>query len=461
MVLFTGSGSGTRCSESGSPDHRELRIEEEEEEEEEENFDFKDPDMWGVVFGCSHSVLKVDLMNLKSGQIRHISVSPHPEDSPTDFSVTWSYAVVESKLFAVGGQPKYVEDPTFYGFPMPVYPREVYFCDLRDAKKSVVDGEYCLEFKIAATLNEAKISPFLVPYKDKIFIIANSCEEPRWTTTNTPCEILHLGGSEFHVEPLPSPEFVTREDHFIDGHVVISNKLYIRVLTPKRARSLYCLDMDAQDWKTSQEIPHILKEVYPYGDKRPLNYVHGDKFLFTLEFDGEDPSVPSFSVEIFKEDGDVCNKIEVDLKPVVDSMRLPGRYYIFDGWVLPCEENVFCLMLWMRDLTESRDTYICLCKFQLADDGFFKILTQRVFCGPIPSFYSRPLIAFTPAISKVPNAGDYGEKLRDRDRQLEKKAKKALKQREEAKREEARREAESFDPEFIHLDLFDMPCHAT
>ncbi|CAN0864234.1 hypothetical protein LINGRAHAP2_LOCUS8902 [Linum grandiflorum] len=456
MVLFIGSGSGSRCSEFGSPGHKELRVE----EEEEENFDFEDPDMWGVVFGCSHSVVKVDLMNLKSGQIRHISVSPHPEGSPTDFSIDWSYAVVESKLFAVGGQPKYA-DPTFYRFPMPVYPREVYFCDLRDAKKSDVNGEYCLEFKIAATLNEAKISPFLVPYKDKIFIIADPLEKPRCTTTDTACEVLHLARGEFNVEAIPSPEFATSEDTYVDGHVLISNILYVRLLAPCWVRTLYCLDMDVQDWKKAEEIPNILKDVYESKDKRPLNYVHGDKFLFTLEFDGEDPSVPSFSVEIFTEDGDVCNKIEVDLKPVVDSMRLQGCYYLFYGWVLPCEEDVFCLMLWIQDLTESSDMDICLCKFQLADDGFFRILTQRVFCGPIPSIYSSPLIAFTPAISKVLNAGDYGEKLRDRDWQLEKKAKKALKDREEAKIEEARREAESFDPEFIHLDLFDMPSQAT
>ncbi|CAN0864218.1 hypothetical protein LINGRAHAP2_LOCUS8896 [Linum grandiflorum] len=116
MALF--SGSGSKSIESGSPDLKKLRI------EEENLFDSKDPNMWGVVFGCSHSVLKVDLMNLKSDQIRHISVSPHPEASPTDFSIDWSFAVVESKLFAVGGQPKYVIDPRVYAFPKPVYPRQ-------------------------------------------------------------------------------------------------------------------------------------------------------------------------------------------------------------------------------------------------------------------------------------------------------------------------------------------------
>ncbi|CAN0842775.1 hypothetical protein LINGRAHAP2_LOCUS3682 [Linum grandiflorum] len=185
--------------------------------------------------------------------------------------------------------------------------------------------------------------------------------------------------------------------------------------------------MDAEIWEAEYCIciPHIVRELYQYEDKRPWNYVHGDKHLFKLEMDVEDPSIFSFSVEILKEDndGDV-SKVKVDLKGVVDSMGLEGHCYIYDGWVLPCGEktsDVFCLMFWISEWRDDSEFYLGLCKFKLADDGSFNILTRRAIYVPIPSMIGAVRIGFTPGISKALNLGDYESELLERDMTLERK----------------------------------------
>ncbi|CAN0911448.1 hypothetical protein LINGRAHAP2_LOCUS26874 [Linum grandiflorum] len=42
-----------------SPDHKKQRI---------ESFDFKDENMWGVVYGCAQHCVKVGLMNFRSDE---------------------------------------------------------------------------------------------------------------------------------------------------------------------------------------------------------------------------------------------------------------------------------------------------------------------------------------------------------------------------------------------------------
>ncbi|CAN0915158.1 hypothetical protein LINGRAHAP2_LOCUS28971 [Linum grandiflorum] len=204
--------------------------------------------------------------------------------------------------------------------------------------------------------------------------------------------------------------------------------------------------MDVEIWESEEDcvVPSFLKESYEDEDEdeRPWNYVHGNK-LFTLDMDGEDPSIFSLRVEILMkdDDGDV-GKVEVDLKGVVDSMGLEGRCYINGGWVLPCEEktsDVFCLMFWLHDLTIGYNEFFYLRKFELADDGSFKILTS-VIRVPIPRYRGMLYLGFTPGISKALNDGDYRRKLSSRDRALEKKAEKAFHAREQAERVEAMRE---------------------
>ncbi|CAN0922067.1 hypothetical protein LINGRAHAP2_LOCUS32913 [Linum grandiflorum] len=259
----------------------------------------KDADICGLVFGCDDSRARLILVNLKNSdqqQFRRISVA-FPNNLTTDFGVGWSFTIVDSKLFATGGRANYVHDNKGY-YDYGFHVREVYFCDLRDAFTNNNNwnegGEPWLEFKVAATLNYAKISPLVVPYKDKIFFIANPCEEEATLVANTPCEILHLG--EFnHVKPLASPKFwqghgPARERTFLNGHVVVRNKLYIRVVSRNKILpTLYCLDMDAELWEAEECvcIPHILKDAVHEGDdNRPWNYVHGNK-LFKLEMDEE------------------------------------------------------------------------------------------------------------------------------------------------------------------------------
>ncbi|CAN0915154.1 hypothetical protein LINGRAHAP2_LOCUS28968 [Linum grandiflorum] len=285
-----------RSSSSRMPDHKRPR-------RKEETFDFKDPDTCGLVFGLGDSLVRVDLMTFKSdeSQIQPTSVFVFaPKGIRTDFSVGWSFAFVKFKLFATGGQAKCY-------FPTPDYPREIYYCDLRDAfTKNTVDGQYFLEFKVAATLNSPKISALLVPYKDKIFFIADPGQKPE--LVETPCEVLHLGEfntKPFNVKPLPSPKFWEGRNPtdyiYLNGHVVLRNKLYVRVWG---FPTLYCLDMDAEIWESSKEdcaVPPILKGIYEDKVKRPWNYVHGDK-LFKLEMDREDPSIFSLTVEILDDD---------------------------------------------------------------------------------------------------------------------------------------------------------------
>ncbi|CAN0927531.1 hypothetical protein LINGRAHAP2_LOCUS35958 [Linum grandiflorum] len=423
---------------------------------------FKDYDICGLVFACADSrarLILIDLNKSDKQQFRRISVA-FPNNLTTDFSVGWSFTILDSKLFATGGRAKHVNNHKKGYYDYGFHVREVYFCDLQDAFADNIwddGGEPWLEFKVAATLNCPKRSPLVVPYKDKIFFIANPCEEGD-KLVNTPCEILHLG--EFnHVKPLASPKFwqghdPTREDTFLNGHVVVRNKLYVRVLSTNNALpTLYCLDMDAELWEAEECvcIPHILKDAVHEGDNnRPWNYVHGNK-LFKLEMDEEDSTFFSFSVEILiKDDHDHdVGKVEVDLKCVVDSMGLQGRYYIFDGWVLPCEEektstDVFCLMFSVADLIKRMDRYFCLCKFRLTDDCTVNILTRRAIYVLIPRFFGRLMIGFTPGITKALNKGAYSTKLIYRDAALERKkreeAKRADPNREEAEREYKRRE---------------------
>ncbi|CAN0878089.1 hypothetical protein LINGRAHAP2_LOCUS12281 [Linum grandiflorum] len=424
-----------------------------------ENYDFKDPDMFGVVFVCDDGLVKVGLMNLTADEqpkLRLISVAA-PNNLTIDFSVGWTFAVVESKLFATGGGA-----PGGGGFRT----AEVYFCDLRDATAN--NEEFGLEFKVAATLSSPKMRPLVVPYKDKIIFIANPFEKTRHINT-TPCEILHLAGEYFNVEPLSSPGFwqghdPMREDTYFDGYVVIRNKLYVRVVSARGRNNfvyiLHCLDMDAQVWEEECvcNIPHVLKEIFHEEDERPWNYVHADKFLFKLELDGEDPSIPSLGVEIFsnKDEEEDRDGVKVDLKGIVDFMGLEGWCYGLDGWVLPCDEktsDVFWLMFWVNDLTVDRNHYLCFCKFRLADDGFFDILTRRVIYVPIPEYCMFLIIGFTPAIAKELNAGDYERKLIQRDhkrwtREIELEMEKIENAKtEEEKREEARREEEEEEEE--------------
>ncbi|CAN1227453.1 hypothetical protein LINGRAPRIM_LOCUS1179, partial [Linum grandiflorum] len=119
----------------------------------------------------------------------------------------------------------------------------------------------------------------------------------------------------------------------------------------------------------------------------------------------EDPCIPSFKVAKLKDDDD---KVAVDLKGVVESMGLIGRY-VLDGWVLPCDDDVFCLMIWIQELSIDVE-YMRVCKFKLGDDGSYNILTRAVDCGPFPLIIGRPFIGFTLAINKVLNAGAYESK---------------------------------------------------
>ncbi|CAN0842791.1 hypothetical protein LINGRAHAP2_LOCUS3682 [Linum grandiflorum] len=428
-------------SESGSPDLKKLQIKEDLKFD-----DFKDADMCGLLFADSNSSVTVGLMNLKSDeqQFRKISVA-FPKNLITRPSSCWAFTVVESKLFATGGR---AHETYYCGYGRPVL--EVYFCDLRDVVTTNNNSdESLLEFKVATTLNCPKTSPLVVPYKDKIFFIANPCaqveEEEHSLVANTPCEVLYLGDGEFNVKPLTSSMF-WQGGHDLwrkhTGHVVVRNKLYVRVVSGNKVLpTLYCLDMDAEVWEAEYciRIPQIVKELYQYEDERPWNYVHGDKHLFKLEMDVEDPSVFCFSVEILNEDddGDV-SKVKVDLKGVVDSMGLEGHCYIYDGWVLPCGEktsDVFCLMFWILGWRDDSDYYLGLCKFKLADDGSFNILTRRAIYVPIPMIIGMVKIGFTPGISKALNIGEYSNELVKRDREL--KRRKKRKERKEGRINEA------------------------
>ncbi|CAN1227457.1 hypothetical protein LINGRAPRIM_LOCUS1181 [Linum grandiflorum] len=387
-------------------------------EQRREIFDLKNEDVCGVVYGCDGSSVAVGLMNLVADEeISHrIFTVAAPHGKTIDFARYHSFALVGSKLFAIGGEPTYELFPhpdIDYNtlpkghnlFPQPVYPREVYSCDL-----STINSGEPLKFKQVATLEEPKILALLVPYKDKLFIIADPCQEPK--QTKTPCEILlHLNednptaGSCLN----PAPFWKCDDDSFIlDGHVVVGDRLYVRVKTwetPVPSLTWYCLNMDTEIWDDGKcVVPPILNDVY--DDKRPLNYVYGDK-LFEPEWD-EDPCIPTFKVVKLKDD----DKVVVDLKGVAESMELKG-FFVLDGWVLPCDEHntdVFCLMIWLQDLSDF-DDYIRGCKFKLGDDGSFDILTKQVVtCGPFPR-YGKPFVGFTSAITKVLNAGEYRSKL--------------------------------------------------
>ncbi|CAN0837918.1 hypothetical protein LINGRAHAP2_LOCUS1926 [Linum grandiflorum] len=466
--------------------------------------------MCGVVFADGDSRVTVGLMNLKSDeqqQFRQISVD-FPNNLITRPSDCWAFTVVGSKLFATRGR---AHKAYYCGYGRPVL--EVYFCDLRDAfTTNNNSNESLLEFKVATTLKCPKTSPLAVPYKDKIFFIANPCVQ----VEDTPCEVLHLGDGEFNVKPLTSHRFWQgRQDPWREhtGHVVVRNKLYVCVVSRNKARpTLYCLDMDAEVWEAKYRmcIPHIVKQVYQYEEKQPWNYVYGDKHIFKLEMDKEDPSIFSLRAEIWKEDGDgdVC-KVKVDLKGLVDFMGLKGCYYICDGWVLPCEEKIsdtFCLMFWIRDLRKPMDKYLCICKFKLADDGSFSILTRRVIYVPIPLSFGSLMIGFTPGISEgnstllslfflsfflsffvgsspininnkssfgssALNAGQYSIKFFKRDRARQRNERKEANREkakieeaklEEAKREYARREDEkrALEEECLYLGYIDWALEA-
>ncbi|CAN0911430.1 hypothetical protein LINGRAPRIM_LOCUS1184 [Linum grandiflorum] len=423
-------------------------------EQRREIFDLKDEDMCGVVYGSQESCLTVGLMNLKT-ETSHMLTVAAPDAKSIDYDHNYSFALVGYKLFAIGSEPTY---PTFYddnlfgsgkpddddsffgGFhedqyfvpqPAAVYHKEVYSCDL-----SPLNSGEALKFERVATLQEPKIEPLLVPYKDKLFIIADPCLEPK--QTKTPCEILrNLNEDKPIVARLNPPPFwegilrnlnedkpivgrlnphpfcedsdASRVAVKLDGHVVVKNRLYVRVETrEKRATSWpwYCLNMDTEVWEDCDCVvpfPSILNK----GDKRPFTYVHGEK-LFELDWD-ENSSMPTFKVGKLK-DGD--DDMVVDLKDVVEFVGLKG-FFVFDAWVLPCDEHnadVFCLMIWLEDRPIFEE-YIRICKFKLGDDGSFRILTKQIVTfGPFPP-YGKPFVGFTPAITKVLNPGHYETKL--------------------------------------------------
>ncbi|CAN0911435.1 hypothetical protein LINGRAHAP2_LOCUS26861 [Linum grandiflorum] len=360
--------------------------------------------MWGVVYGCAENCVMVGLMNLKADeQIPRICSVAGPDGSTFDFTLHWAFAMVGSKLFATGGEPKYVYDVDDRDrfFPRKEYSREVYYCDLSSNLSSSSSDE-SLKFKVAAVLRAPKLSALVVPYKDKIFFIANPYQEPKHT--DTPCEILRISDKgEFIIDrlnlaPFWKGDYASTEHVGLHGHVVVKNRLYVRASNGTYVPSWYCLNMDTEVWDDGECIaPSILKDVYIQRDGRPLNYVYGDK-LFELEWD-EDPCIPSFKVVKLKDDDD---KVVVDLKGVVESMGLRGRY-VLDGWVLPCDDDVFCLMIWIQELSIDVE-YMRVCKFKLGDDGSFDILTRAVDCGPFPLIIGRPFIGFTPAINKGSNS---------------------------------------------------------
>ncbi|CAN0911427.1 hypothetical protein LINGRAPRIM_LOCUS1186 [Linum grandiflorum] len=386
-------------------------------EQRREIFDLKGEDVCGVVYGCDGSSVAVGLMNLVADEeISHrIFTAAAPHGKTIDFARYHSFALVGSKLFAIGGEPTYELFPHpdsdynilpdgFNLFPQPVYPRQVYSCDL-----STINSGEALRFQEVATLEEPKILALLVPYKDKLFIIADPCQED--IQTKTPCEILrNLNEAKPTVGCCINPPPFWEDDDYafsLDGHVVVSNRLYVRVNTWETtgpSLTWYCLDMETDIWDDGKcVVPPILNDIH---DKRPLNYVHGDK-LFELEWD-EDPCIPTFKVVKLKDD----DKVALDLKGVVESMELKG-FFVSDGWVFPCDEHntdVFCLMIWLQDLSDY-DDYIRGCKFKLGDDGSFDILTKKVVtCGPFPR-YGKLFVGFTPAITKVLNVGEYKSKL--------------------------------------------------
>ncbi|CAN0911397.1 hypothetical protein LINGRAHAP2_LOCUS26832 [Linum grandiflorum] len=355
-----------------------------------EIFDLKDGDMCGVVYGCQESYLAVGLMNLKT-ETSHILTVAAPDATPIDYDHNYSFSIVGSKLFAIGGEPTYPavhdddhfyrgkhtydEDNSFFGgnhtyyvadddedvFPQPVYPREVYSCDL-----STINSGEVLKFERVATLQESKISALLVPYKDKLFIIADPCREPK--QTKTPCEILrNLNEDKPIVGRLNPPSFwegilrnlnedkpiagshnlprfwedgdASRVAVKLDGHVVVKNKLYVRVETREKGVTSwpwYCLNMDTEVWEECDctvPLPSILNE----RDKRPFIYVHGDK-LFELDWD-EDSGMPTFKVVKLKDDDDDDeDMVVVDLKGVVEFVGLKG-FFVLDAWVLPCDQK--------------------------------------------------------------------------------------------------------------------------
>ncbi|CAN0911400.1 hypothetical protein LINGRAHAP2_LOCUS26833 [Linum grandiflorum] len=367
-------------------------------------FDLKDEDMCGVVYGGQKSCVVVGLMNLKA-ETSHILTVAAPDDTPIDYVKNYSVALVGSKLFAIGGEPTYpdVDDDDLF------YPKEVYSCDL-----SIINSGESLKFERVATLQEPKISALLVPYKDKLFIIADPCRQPESQPINTPCEILsNLNDDKPIVDRLNPPPFweggdASRVVVKLGDHVVVRNRLYVRVR--KWVKSViswtwYCLNMDTHLWEDGEcvvPLPSILNKRY----KRAFTYVHGDK-LFELDWD-EDSCIPTFKVVKLKDDDDDDDDmVVVDLKGVVEFVGLKG-FYVLDGWVLPCDEHntdVFCLMIWLQD-RPIYEEYIRTCKFKLGDDGSFDIVTKQVVtCGPFPD--GKPFVGFTPAITKVLNPGHY------------------------------------------------------
>ncbi|CAN0889005.1 hypothetical protein LINGRAHAP2_LOCUS15991 [Linum grandiflorum] len=380
----------------GSPDHKKQRRE--------SLFGFEDDNWCGVVFGCEDSRVMVGVVDLNAGKHTICSVAA-PKDKKFDFSRHWAFAIVESKLFATGGQPTLEREPDY---PKPgtwVYPRQVYFCDLQNAFTN--SSDHHLEFELAATLHSPKISPLVVPYKNKIFFIANPSVRP--TCTDVPCEVLLLD-AVYSVRPLQTPHSL-EQSYGLDGHLVVGNKLYVRAWTAtKQGPSLYCLDMDTEAWEAggiedSCVVPEMLKDVCQDVPRRPLNYVHGDK-LFKWELD-VDPSVPSFSVVNLKD------KVEIVLRGVVQSMGLEGLC-VMDGWVLPCDhsdDDMFCVMIWIQDFRRDKDS-IMVCKFRLADGGFTS-LTKTVTLGPFPPSRGIFFVGFTAAINKVLRVGDYTSKFEE------------------------------------------------
>ncbi|CAN1152892.1 hypothetical protein LINPERHAP2_LOCUS19042 [Linum perenne] len=202
-----------------------------------EDFDFNDDDICGLVFG-DDQVVKIGLTNIKDVNVKPYmsicSVEP-PRDYEFDvwkhFSYQRRFAVVQGKLFAIGGAGVHLLDEedveiiggdgVFVDERNMMYPLGIHFCDLQKVFSSESESG---QFELAVHLKGPKISPIVVPYKKKkeIFLISNPC----FSFHDFPFEVLSFSNEEFGVKQLSNPPFwVQGKFARVEAHAVAENRL--------------------------------------------------------------------------------------------------------------------------------------------------------------------------------------------------------------------------------------------
>ncbi|CAI0404542.1 unnamed protein product [Linum tenue] len=324
-----------------------------------------------VLSDINNEDASVDLMNIKEGLMDRRVATLH-----RSMSRGMGFALVDLKLYGFGHFAK-VESVDFF------------VCDLNDASQPY-------EFRKAGQLIGPKISPIVIPFPETKQILVIATGRLRLGDSRDPpvkgpyCELLDLP-SEDNGGLYKCKAISTLWDDTYGyvgctpnstSHAVVGNRLYIQITAGQwnYNQRLFCFDIKTHEWTEVEEradCPFLepLDRFWRY-----LNDISRDK-LFVVHVDSSGSELMHFVG--FTSLTDLSGKRYLGklehreyLERIVTALPeleklLTDKYsdYIGGaGWVmrlLPDDDNLFCLFLWL--LGSNVTEYLLACKFKLCE----------------------------------------------------------------------------------------------